>query len=216
MIGAVDTVKLSAYILAVDSGFSPNPFGRHLTLACCKPVIRRNAEPGDIIIGSGSVRSGLSGRLVYAMRVREVLPFQTYWDHRAYRYKRPSTRTPIARRGDNIWHRDARGEWRGVPGALHDKRHRERDLRGQNALIATNFYYFGREAIAVPTEFTRLLATTQGHRNTDDTALIARFWTWLSGAAPKRGRIGRPSDFTDEGCRAQRIEEEDVDDGACH
>lgn len=207
-------MKLSAYILAVDSGFSPNPFGRHCTLACCKPAIRRNAEPGDIIVGSASVPSGLSGRLIYAMRVRKVLPFQRYWEHPTYRYKRPSSRTAISTRGDNIWHQVARGEWRGIAGALHDKRHRDRDLRGENALIATEFYYFGCNAIAVPDEYTSLLATTQGHRNTYDVTLITRFWNWLSRTAPKRGRIGKPSDFTEAGCRAQRTEQDD-DETVC-
>jgi hypothetical protein len=143
------------------------------------------------------------------MRVGEVIPIQCYWEHPDYRYKRPSLRTPIAKRGDNIWHKDARGEWRGVPGALHDWSQRARDLRGKNALIATEFYYFGRNAIQVPGEFAPLLATTQGHKNTDDVTVINRFWNWLSQAAPKRGRIGEPADFTEAGCSAQRTEVDD-------
>ena len=205
-------MKLSAYIISVDSGFSPNPYGRRCTLACCKPTIRRNAEPGDIIVGSGSVRCGLSGQLVYAMRVGEVLPFQTYWER--YPSKRPSSRTPLSKRGDNIWHADSTGAWRGVRGALHDDSHRERDLRGANALIAEEFYYFGREAIVVPDEFASILATTQGHKNTYDIALITRFWAWLSRTAPRSGRIGQPTEFTEAGCRAQRTDKDD-DESIC-
>ncbi|MCH7751958.1 MAG: hypothetical protein IH898_07380 [Planctomycetes bacterium] len=37
-------MKLSGYIIRSDSGFSPNPFGRVCTLACCRPVIRRNSK----------------------------------------------------------------------------------------------------------------------------------------------------------------------------
>lgn len=196
-------MKLSAYIVRVDSGFSPNPFGRRCTLACCKPNIRRNADPGDIIVGSGSVRSGLRGRLIYAMRVAEVLPFQAYWER--YPSKRPSPRTPVSRRGDNIWHLEP-GAWRGVRDALHNEQNRARDLRGVNALIAKDFYYFGRDAIVVPDAFASMLATTQGHRNTHDGALINRFWEWLSRAAPRRGRIGQPSEFTEAGCHAQRAD----------
>lgn len=204
-------LKLAAYIVAVDSGFSPNPYGRHCTLACCKPTIRRNAEPGDIVVGSGSVRSGLGGRLLYAMRVREVLPFQEYWER--YPSKRPSSRTAVSKRGDNIWHTVA-GDWRGVRGALHNEAHRARDLHGGNVLIADDFYYFGREAIAVPERFATILASTQGHKNTHDVALIMRFWAWLEKAAPRRGRIGRPTEFSDAGCRAQRAHTDD-DDDAC-
>jgi hypothetical protein len=126
-----------------------------------------------------------------------------------YPSKRPSRRTPIRKRGDNIWHRDASGVWRGVGGALHDGRHRERDLRGQNALVASEFFYFGRGAILVPKEFVGMLATTQGHKNSHDTDLIERFWRWVSRAAPKRGRIGLPSEFTDAGCRAQCADTDD-------
>jgi len=205
-------MKVSAYIISVDSGFSPNPYGRHCTLACCKPTIRRNAESGDIIVGSGSVRSGLSGRLIYAMRVGAVLPFQDYWER--YPSKRPSSRTPVSRRGDNIWHTDSTGVWRGVRGALHDDRHRERDLRGENALISEEFFYFGREAILVPGEFASVLANTQGHRNTHDPELITRFWEWLARMAPRSGRIGQPVEFTDAGCRAQRSDN-DEDESVC-
>ncbi|HEX7979456.1 MAG TPA: hypothetical protein VF461_12700 [Gemmatimonadaceae bacterium] len=199
-------MKLSAYIVAVDSGFSPNPFGRRCTLACCKPSIRRNAEPGDIIVGSGSARTGLAGRLIYAMRVQDVLPFEVYW--KRYPSKRPSQRTAVSRRGDNIWHFRA-GVWRGIPGALHDQTHRARDLSGENALVAAEFYYFGRDAIVVPEAFASMLAVTQGHKNTYDNVLISRFWTWLSRVAPRNGRIGQPTEFTDGGCRAQRADKDD-------
>lgn len=204
-------LKLSAYIVRVDSGFSPNPFGHHCTLACCKPTIRRKAEPGDIVVGSGSARYDLTGRLVYALRVRDAIPLQTYWKTPLYAYKKPSPATPISRRGDNIWHQDANGSWQVVTGAFHDARHRKRDTSGENALIATDFYYFGRDAIPVPTELKFLLTTTQGHKNTHDEAVIERFWRWVSGQAPKAGRSGDPAEFTEEGCRTQCDDEDDDD-----
>ena len=191
-------MKLSAYVIRSDSGFSPNPFGRVCTLACCKPVIRRNAEPGDIIIGTGSVRSGLSGHLIYTMRVGAVLPFDTYWQR--YPSKRPSPQTPVTQRGDNIWHRDSSGNWRGVPGAMHGAKTRSRDVSGQNVLVSCEFYYFGREAIPIPDEFRCMVATTQGHKNTCDPDLITRFWEWIERTTPKRGRIGLPLGFTEASC----------------
>jgi len=191
-------VKLMAYIVRHDSGFSPNPFGGVCTLACCKPAIRRSAEPGDIVIGTGSARHGLSGRLIYAMRVRTVLPLQDYW--KCYPSKRPSFETPVKKRGDNIWHRDAFGNWRGIPEALHDERHRDRDLRGRNALISSEFYYFGRNAISIPSEFRLLIATARGHKNTYNSDLLNSFWKWIKRSAPKPGRIGVPVDFGEAVC----------------
>lgn len=191
-------MKLSSYIVRHDSGFSPNPFGRVCTLACCKPAIRRSATPGDIIIGTGSARCGLSGQLIYAMRVDTVLPFAEYWER--FPSKRPSSETPVKKRGDNIWHRDASGNWRCVRGAFHDEQNRDRDLRGRHALISSEFYYFGRDAIRIPDELRRLIATARGHKNTDDADLITSFWEWIKTNTPKPGRIGIPFDFAAPAC----------------
>lgn len=194
-------MKLSAYVVLVDSGFSPNPFWGRCTLACCKPTVRRLAAPGDIIVGSGSRKAGLSGRLIYAMRVGEVLPYEIYW--RRFPSKRPSTQSEITRRGDNIWH-PVDGQWVGVEGALHDRRHRARDLRGQYVLVSDEFYYFGRGAPLVPIGLQKVLAKTQGHRNTRDPQLIRRFWSWVRRTGGQPGRSGMPSEFSELGCNAQR------------
>ena len=181
-----------------DSGFAPNPFGRVCTLACCKPTIRRNAESGDIVIGTGSVSSGLSGCLIYAMRVIEVLPFDEYWVR--FPSKRPSPDSPVKMRGDNVWHHDLSGNWHCAPGAIHDEGDRNRDLRGRNVLISSDYFYFGGNAIAIPDRFRLMIATTQGHKNTDDPSLITGFWKWISSKAPKLGRIALPLDFADPVC----------------
>jgi hypothetical protein len=207
-------MKLSAYIVKFDTGFAPNPFGRHCTLACCKPTIRRCAKKDDIVVGTASARYPHAGKLVYAMRVAEVLPYQRYWDDPRFRRRRPSPVTAISRRGDNIWHKVG-GRWRIAPGAVHDLRHRNRDTGGVNALVATEFFYFGREAISVPDRFAGLLATTQGHKNTYDSEIIGRFWNWIGRSAPKPGRIGDPLEFDDEGYWAQCQEVEDDDVAEC-
>lgn len=209
-------MKLSAYIIRFDAGFAPNPFGRYCTLACCKPTIRRMAEPGDIVIActSSQVAEG-PGRLVYAMRVSEVIPYQEYWRDKRFASRKPSQRTAISQRGDNIWHQDRAGKWHVVPGACHGMRNMETDTGGVNALVATEFYYFGRSAIRVPSRFADMLATTQGHKNTHDRKRIESFWKWVSKRAPKRGRIDFPTDFDDEGCRKQACEVETDDVEEC-
>jgi hypothetical protein len=208
-------MKLSAYIIRFDGGFAPNPFGHHCTLACCKPTIRRKAERNDIIVGTASARYPHAGRLIYAMRIQKVLTYNEYWEDPSFAYRKPSPATPINRRGDNIWHQDSSGEWRIVPGAMHGEGHRERDTSGKTALISTEFFYFGCEAIPIPVEFSGLLATTQGHKNTYDPGVISSFWEWLCHTAPKPGRIGDPSEFDDEGCRVQcsEVEGDDVAEG---
>jgi hypothetical protein len=207
-------MKLSAYIVRFDTGFAPNPFGHYCTLACCKPTIRRKADKGDIIVGTASSRLPKPGHLIYAMRVKEVLPYQKYWEDLRFAHRKPSPATSISQRGDNIWHRDANGHWQVAPGAFHNMSHRDRDISGQNALIATEFFHFGREAICVPAKFCGLLARTQGHKNTQDPDVIDCFWAWVLKEAGKPGRIADPSEYTDDGCRAQcsEIEEDDIEE----
>jgi hypothetical protein len=204
-------MKLSAYVITVDCGFAPNPFGRYCTLACCKPTIRRMAEKDDIVIASASSRAKKPGHLVYAMRVKEVIPYQEYWRDSRFARRKPSKRTAISRRGDNIWHQDRAGKWHVCPGACHDESQLERDTSGVNVLVATEFFYFGRGAIRIPLRFADMLAETQGHKNTGDREKIDRFWNWVSKVARRSGRIDYPSDFTEEGCRRQ-VNEIEADD----
>jgi Nucleotide modification associated domain 2 len=207
-------LKLSAYIVRVDAGFAPNPFGRYCTLACCKPVVRRKAQPGDIIVGTGSARYGLTGHVIYAMRVQETIPYQRYWERPEFAYKIPSNETPESACGDNIWHKDSSGGWQVVPGALHDSKHKERDTSGECVLISTEFFYLGRKAIEIPPELSGILARTQGHRNTTETEIIERFWRWLTEECRESGRLGHPCDFDVSGCKIQceDVEEEDFEE----
>ena len=64
-------MKVYSYIVAYHSGFSPNPFHGVCTLACCKPMIRRSARVGDLIVGL----SRRAERVVYAMTVGRVVDF---------------------------------------------------------------------------------------------------------------------------------------------
>ncbi|HAT2715113.1 TPA: hypothetical protein I8303_003898, partial [Aeromonas hydrophila] len=72
--------RVHSYVVRYDSGFAPNPFYEYCTLATCKPNIRKGADIGDWVVGSGSndrsVRRG--GYLVYAMQVTETMTFDEY------------------------------------------------------------------------------------------------------------------------------------------
>jgi hypothetical protein len=73
--------RLFTYTTRVDDGAAPNPFRGMCSLAICKPGIRRVAKKGDWVVGLGSknAHSGdLSNRLVYAMRVEDVLSLEAY------------------------------------------------------------------------------------------------------------------------------------------
>jgi hypothetical protein len=80
---------LYTYTIPIDDGAAPNPFRGLCSLAICKPGIRRTARKGDWIAGLGS-KTALSGRLVYAMRVEEVLSLEEY-DRRAHGLAAPDS-----------------------------------------------------------------------------------------------------------------------------
>lgn len=100
---------LYCYKMTHDTGFAPNPYHGVLTLATCKPTIRRCAKKDYWISGWTSVSvEGKNGKrmdfrdkqkLIYLAKVSEVLLIEDYW----YRYqmKRPNKMCngiPIKRR----------------------------------------------------------------------------------------------------------------------
>ena len=104
--------SLYSYVITHDTGFAPNPFAGFLTLATCKPKIRRTARPGDWLLGTGSTRNVGHDRVIYAAEIHEVLPLEIYGSHPAFEIKAPAkTGEPWRRHGDNIYFRDRDGSW---------------------------------------------------------------------------------------------------------
>jgi hypothetical protein len=63
--------NLYSYCILQDNGSAPNPFWGTCTLAICKPKIRKSAEVGDWLAGTGSSKNGFQNQLVYAMKVKK-------------------------------------------------------------------------------------------------------------------------------------------------
>ena len=153
-----EAVRVYSYILRVDAGYAPNPFHGRCTLACCKPVIRREASVGDWVLGITPKAQG--NRVAYAMHVKEVLPFASYWRDPRFRDKRPRRArgaSTVERRGDNCYRPLSGGRFRQLPSCHWDSEgERENpiskatDLGGEHVLIAEEFCYYGAEAVALP------------------------------------------------------------------
>ena len=146
-----------SYVVARDFGFAPNPFDGVCTLATCKQQIRGSAEVGDWVIGTGSARYGITGKLVFAMEISERLTFDAYWNDERFATKKPVMNGSLKKMyGDNIYRRKENGEWKqanshhsledGHPNAYNI----ERDTSADAVLIADYFYYFGKSAIDIP------------------------------------------------------------------
>lgn len=89
--------NLYCYKMTWAAEFAPNPYHGILTLATCKPVIRRCAKIGDWISGWTSItvhdKNGKSHsfregqRLIYLAKISDIIPIAEYWNR--YPEKRP-------------------------------------------------------------------------------------------------------------------------------
>jgi hypothetical protein len=195
------TSRVFSYIVAHDTGFAPNPFHGLLTLACCKPLIRRTAKAGDIIVGLTS----RSERLVYAVQVAEVLSFEEYWADPRYLSRRPvpGAARIVDRAGDNIYE-PVPGGFRQLPsfhshadGSENPDRKRK-DLGGEHALVGETYTYWGGQGPALPEELS-FLAVGRGHRSNfsaEQVTTVAGWFTTLPGGvlgAPVQWKAGDAS-----------------------
>ncbi|BBP56517.1 hypothetical protein [Pseudomonas sp. St316] len=145
--------RIHSYVVRYDSGFAPNPFYDYCTLATCKPGIRRAAQIGDWVVGSGSndrnVRLG--GHLVYAMRVTEAMTFDEYCLDPRFEAKKPYRNGSRKQScGDNIYFRAEDGAGWQQRDSFHSRSdgsvnpdHVARDSRVNRVLISDDFVYFG-------------------------------------------------------------------------
>jgi hypothetical protein len=190
-------VTVFSYVIEHDLGFAPNPFHGFCTPACCKPFIRKNADIGDYVLGTGAVRPKLRGHVTYWMRVSEILTFDEYWSDPRFRRKRPAmSGTTILRYGDNIYHRDdsgllrqedsfhSREDGRVSPGDF------ERDTgRTEKVLIGREFAYWGRAGIPLPPDLQCFVRRQKWHFTP---AEVERLMAWLN-EHPERGYRDEPA-----------------------
>ena len=164
------SMNLYSYIVADDTGFSPNPFWGYCTLACCKPVIRRTAQVGDWIAGLSPKSAG--NRIVFAMQVNEILSYADYYRDERFAAKIPrfNEGKVVFKCGDNIYEPLPNGDFRQLQsmhskdkGPEEDLGTKKHDLRGANTLIATTFHYFGSNGPELPRDLHEL-KVGRGHK----------------------------------------------------
>lgn len=126
------------YKLTTDNGGAPCVRQGLLTLAICKPTIRRVARHGDLLFGFGG--RNLGDRLIYVAVVTGKIPDGSYyWDSR------------YAFRADRIYERIADGTARLRARARYhtnsDERMHDVGIRFERAqvLLSTDFRYFGAD-----------------------------------------------------------------------
>lgn len=145
---------LYVYVVARDFGFAPNPYHGFCTLATCVPRIRSSARIGDWILGVGGSRLKARGKIVYLMKVSEVLTFDEYWSDTRFFRKRPMRNGSLVMMvGDNVYHRDpGDGHWiqldshHSSPDGTPNHMNLKTDTSSENVLISNHFFYFGKSA----------------------------------------------------------------------
>lgn len=187
-------MRLYSYVVRYDSGFAPNPFYGWCTLATCKPTIRRTAQVGDWIVGTGSGERHVQrdGCLVYAMRVSDILTFRQYDADPRFQSKKPFRRGSRKQScGDNIYFRDAsdsswlqRDSFHTQPDGSINADHVARDTGVDRVLISDHFVYFGGDGPRVPSSLRvngrPLSKAGIGYYVFDDGAFIEKVEDWLS------------------------------------
>ena len=184
-------MQLFTYKVAYDTGFAPNPFFGVLTLATCKPMIRKTAQIGDLIIGytakTGKNMRGKGERVLYIAQVSEKLRMEEYFKDKRFEIKKPQWKSNslIFKNGDNCYELDEKeGKWKQLA-CWHsefdknknvigeDPDHIEHDTGGKYVLICKDYIYFGKSAIETPEELVPTIPG-RGHRSKSNDSFIQK------------------------------------------
>lgn len=200
-------MKLYSYVVARDFGFAPNPFFGFCTLATCKPQIRKHAQVGDWIVGTGSKGYGLDGKLVYVMKVKETLTYDQYWKDPRFRSKRPNLMGSLKQAyGDNIYHRDPKTKkWiqenshHSLPDGRPNQQNIRHDTKVPRVLVGIEFAYWGASGPSIPARFRQyqgvdVCCQHQGHKCNFSENLVASFVSWIQSLGAS-GFLGPPKEF---------------------
>jgi hypothetical protein len=173
------SMRLCSYIVKYDKGFAPNPFHGLCTLAACTPNHQGlRLENGDWILGNSTIEYG--HRLIYAMRISEVLNFDDYYRNKLFAKKKASNDSWQDRCGDNIYYCNKAGEWQQGATFHHQSAESiEQDTRHPHVFISDHFYYFGVAAPHFPAEYKLLARKSQGCKCSHDQKLVEAFIAWL-------------------------------------
>jgi hypothetical protein len=200
-------MRLLTYVVARDFGFAPNPFYGYCTLATCKPQIRASASVGDWVVGTGAkVKYNLAGYLIYAMKVDEIMDFDSYWKDERFLCKRPVMNGSIKQLyGDNIYHLH-NDRWiqldshHSLENGQPNTNNINYDTRVNRVLISRKFIYYGSTALQIPEDLHShhptnedLCCDGRGHRVRSHEIAVA-FETWLNNLG-EWGVQGVPLEF---------------------
>ena len=172
------------YVIVNDDGSAPN-YERPVTLAICKPAIRRNAREGDIILAFKGRRLCARGErwnhneLVWGGVISAKLRFSDYWNDKRFQKKKPHR----SKAPDNLYKPTQFG-FEQIPNRVHQgETQKRRDLRGQFVLALKPAWHF-KGGSELPPQYRALnmpLSARRGHRRVEMNSKEARrLKAWLA------------------------------------
>ncbi len=190
-------MKFYSYVIPRDYGFAPNPYFDYCTLATCKPRIRQSAQIGDWVAAFGAANTPYHGKLVILMQIGETMSFDEYWTDRRFHCKRPVfNKGVIHAYGDNIYHHIGE-KWMqeashhsNVDGSIN-MLNLIKDTGTDRVLISTKFYYFGNQAVSIPSQYEVLIKKGRNHIINRDILLVKCFTKYME-THYEKGMQGRP------------------------
>lgn len=206
----MNDVRLFSYKMTHDTGFAPNPFHGILTLANCKPCIRKCKKDGDWIAGFSSkeLNGDKTGkeRLIYLMKVTDKISYNEYWNNPLYKLKKPnlSSSHTIDKAGDNIYkptkiNAEFNTDFEQVSNKNHNEKNKDHDLSGKYVLISECFYYFGSSPIEIDKEIRPTIPKGQSAHGvrTHEIEKTEKFIRYIQ-KNYQIGTVNTPHDWPDE------------------
>lgn len=186
--------RIFAYKMTTDNGGAPCVQGGLLSLAICKPMIRRKAMEGDWIIGLGG--RNLGEGIIYAARVTGSAGTEYYQDRL------------FARRPDCIYHlrdgaltRKKTAVYHAAPLNMATDIGVAPVYRNARVLLSSDFWYFGKLKETLPEDLKAFADSIgRGHRVNHDPARREALCSLIEALQQKhagRNRVGEPHSMPD-------------------
>lgn len=146
--------RIYRYVLKNDSGMAPNPRKGLLTLATCKPEIRKRAKVGDWVMAN--YPSPQNKRVAWVGKIERCVPVRLY-------------ASEFSERDDALHEIGPHGEPQRIQGKhewYHQGTEERRKDRSGNVLVfdMRQCWYFGADGRSIDSALKHLIAYGQGHR----------------------------------------------------
>ena len=172
-------MRIHRYVIRKDAGSAPNYEPPAVTLAVCKPRVRKKATVGDLVVAFAgkTLNAHEPHTVVWAGLVSEKFTFADYWRDPRFEAKKPAG----SKNPDNFYMPCGEGLLQ-VENPVHGPDQMNRDTRGEYVLVFSTAWRFGGSGPILPVDFgLRITGGRRGERVSDPSPREAeRILEWLT------------------------------------